>query len=449
MKTPNILLILADDVGTGDVPGYWGNHIVEMPNLMKLQSEGVTFMDAHSTPLCAPSRYMLLSGNYVHRGTNYIGSWSLRKQNNFRCKQKSLAHMLKRRAGYHTAAFGKWHLGAGLPPLLSTSGFDASISISLDRTKVNRTHLITGNSVDWSQPISDGPQDLGFDTSYVTMGGIQDPPYSFFLDGVLDHDLSDVVYWDVGDYPSVSGQWSKIKSSGEGSREWDSASYNMILVNKTLSFFEEHEHTRPNDPFFAYVALGQVHLPHSPPQYYLDGSPVAGEYENEHLDLLLEMDKVIGSLVSALEEKDLVNDTIIIFASDNGGLKTQHAGRVLRGFKSQIYEGGHRVPLVMRYDRMFPKNETRSSHFVGLNDLYATIAEIVGVKVPRRSAQDSISFASYIQSEENVQGLRKYLGTWAYKKNIIKGEAIRHGHLKLVRNYRKKIRMSSMIPAMI
>jgi Arylsulfatase A and related enzymes len=95
------------------------------------------------------------------------------------------------------------------------------------------------------------------------------------------------------------------------------------------------------------------------------------------------------------------------------------------------------VPLVMRYDRMFPKNETRSNHFVGLNDLYATVAEIVGVKIPRRSAQDSISFASYIQSEKNVQGLRQHLGTWAYKKDGIKGEAIRHGHLKLVRNFRK------------
>jgi hypothetical protein len=88
MKIPNILLILADDVGTGDVPGYWGNHIVEMPNLMKLQSQGVTFMDAHSTPLCAPSRYMLLSGNYVHRGTNYNGSWGLRKQTIFEINKK-------------------------------------------------------------------------------------------------------------------------------------------------------------------------------------------------------------------------------------------------------------------------------------------------------------------------------------------------------------------------
>jgi arylsulfatase A-like enzyme len=168
----------------------------------------------------------------------------------------------------------------------------------------------------------------------------------------------------------------------------------------------------------------------------LDGTPVAGEYENEHLDLLFEMDKVIGSLVSALEDKGLVNDTIIIFSSDNGGLNTDYPGnRVLRGFKGQIYEGGHRVPLVMRYDGVFPKNETRSNHFVGLNDLYATLAEFVGVDIPWRSAQDSVSFAKYIQSEDNVQDLRQYLGTWAYNKGVIIGEAIRRGDFKLVRNF--------------
>jgi arylsulfatase A-like enzyme len=100
MKIPNILLILADDVGTGDVPGYWGNHIVDMPNLMNLQAQGVTFLDAHSSPICAPSRYMLLSGNYPHRGMKYNGRWNLYEGgNNFRGRQKSLAETLKKRAG--------------------------------------------------------------------------------------------------------------------------------------------------------------------------------------------------------------------------------------------------------------------------------------------------------------------------------------------------------------
>ena len=107
-KKPNVLIILADDVGTEDVVGYWGNNIVDMPNLQKLQDKGVTFMDAHSSPKCAPSRYMLLSGNYHHRGTKVYGSWGFEdKQSQFRNRQRSIAHMLQS-IGYKTGMLGKW-----------------------------------------------------------------------------------------------------------------------------------------------------------------------------------------------------------------------------------------------------------------------------------------------------------------------------------------------------
>ena len=111
-KKPNVLIIFADDVGTGDVPGYWKNSsIVDMPNLQNLMKEGTTFTDAHSTPLCAPSRYMLLSGNYAHRGVAYSGLWSLNyKSNQFKKRQQSIAQVL-RDNGYDTGMFGKWHIG--------------------------------------------------------------------------------------------------------------------------------------------------------------------------------------------------------------------------------------------------------------------------------------------------------------------------------------------------
>jgi len=197
-------------------------------------------------------------------------------ENQFQYNQKGLAHILKIQAGYDPAMFGKWHLGGGVPP----------------PGVWNRTHVLRGSGSDWSNPIIDGPQDIGFDYSYMTTGGIQAPPYSFFRNGILDHDISDVEYWAIGDYNMTSGDVSKIIQDGEGFKYWDSTSYNMILVNETLSFLDRHMETRADDPFFAYMALGQVHVPHSPPKYYLDGTPIAGQYENEHLDLLLEMDKV-------------------------------------------------------------------------------------------------------------------------------------------------------------
>jgi len=116
-RKPKILIIMADDFGTGDVPAYWNSSIVDMPNLNRLGAKGVTFKDVHSTPLCAPSRFMLLSGLYAHRGQNPGGSWSLKQNSNqFRGKQQSIARMLKERANYHTFMAGKWHIGAKAPP---------------------------------------------------------------------------------------------------------------------------------------------------------------------------------------------------------------------------------------------------------------------------------------------------------------------------------------------
>ena len=110
-KKPNVLVIFADDVGTGDVPGYWDTNKVDMPHLTSLVEEGTTFTDAHSTPLCAPSRYMFLSGNYQHRGARFPSVWNLNyKTNQFKTGQMSIAEVL-RDSGYDTAMFGKWHLG--------------------------------------------------------------------------------------------------------------------------------------------------------------------------------------------------------------------------------------------------------------------------------------------------------------------------------------------------
>jgi hypothetical protein len=250
-RKPNVLLIMADDFGTGDVPAYWNSSIVDMPNLNRLGAKGVTFKDVHSTPLCAPSRYMLLSGLYAHRGVHKQGTWDITQNSNqFRGKQKSIAKVLKDGANYHTYMAGKWHLGAKVPP----------------NGSYNSTHLLTHPMHDWSQALIDGPPDIGFDSSFITTGGIQDSPYSFFKDGYLTTEQEDVVYWDTySEHDMPHGRSVIGKHGGEGSNDWDSTAYNMILVNETIAFVDNHLHDKPEDPFFAYVALGGVHIPHSPP----------------------------------------------------------------------------------------------------------------------------------------------------------------------------------------
>jgi arylsulfatase A len=126
VNNPNILLILADDVGTGDIPFYWNEKsLVQMPNLRRLASQGVKFTDAHSTPLCAPSRYMLLSGNYAQRGVFPMGSWNLnvKNENQFMSYQKSIAEVLKTDANYETAMFGKWHMGGKIFSVYLFAGY--------------------------------------------------------------------------------------------------------------------------------------------------------------------------------------------------------------------------------------------------------------------------------------------------------------------------------------
>jgi len=225
---------------------------------------------------------------------------------------------------------------------------------------------------------------------------------------------------------------------------WDSAAYNMIVVNETISFIDNHLENRADNPFFAYVALGAAHLPHSPPLTYLDGSRVKWKYQTRHLETLLEMDKAVGSLITKIEEEGLANNTVIIFTSDNGGLvesdlvSAHRTSGPMRGKKTDIWEGGHRIPLMIRYDGIFPQNEERN-HLVGLNDIYRTVMDIVGIdKIPYGSAQDSVSFANYIASGTNTNGLRQHIGTWAYdffaKMNA---QAVRHGNMKLIHNIEK------------
>ena len=165
-----------------------------------------------------------------------------------------------------------------------------------------------------------------------------------------------------------------------------------------------------------------------------------GTYATRHMDMLHELDKAVGSLVSAIEDRNLADNTIIIFTSDNGGIGTVHGSFAyghkpsgpLRGAKGQIYEGGHRVPMVVRYDNHFPVNERRD-HLVGLNDIYATLCELAGLTVPYGSAYDSISFADYLYSKDATANLRDSLGIW---KQRVAG-AVRFREMKYIEIYGK------------
>lgn len=397
INRPNILVILADDVGVGDISGYHASSMVDTVHInTRMINKGVKFTDFHSMQLCAPSRYAILSGRYTHRGTAEDGTWSIRGSSQFRDDQESLASVLAQN-GYRTAMFGKWHLGGKAPTVAGKN---------MDKT---RNKLIRSTNHDWSKKMIYGPSWLGFDTSYMTVAGIQSSPYTWFRDSRLNISVSDVQLVKTGrTHWSPFGSWSfqeVQESTAEIDPEFDITSYNQVLVNETASFID----SVAGKPFFAHVCLGSVHIPHYPPNYFGD-TRVKGTHATHHLDLLFEMDLVVGTLLDILESRKMMENTIVVFVSDNGGIRlSQHVGHQsngpLRGNKGSSFQGGHRVPMIMRWDGHIPPNEDRS-HLVSITDIYSTICDLVDVKVNPGQAPDSVSFAKYVVDRDDTERLR-------------------------------------------
>jgi len=191
-----------------------------------------------------------------------------------------------------------------------------------------------------------GPQDIGFDSSVITIHGLSGPPYSFFRNGLPEATSKNIKYWKSGKHRTPQGI-SIIRTSGDGDKGWDSTAYSMKLVDETTTFLDQHlAGPRAEDPFFAYIALGAVHTPYSPPNLFFGETRVKGRYPTTHMDMIFEVDLVMGSLMKALSDRGLLSDTLVIFASDNGGYDGAHSLKYghktsgpLKGRKGEIWEG--------------------------------------------------------------------------------------------------------------
>jgi arylsulfatase A-like enzyme len=385
---PNVLIILADDVGYGDIPANYAEALVPMPHVEKLAQQGVRFLDTHTTSaVCAPTRYSVLSGNYPWRGRRAYGTWHFNGGSQFKRGQVPLPRLLKE-AGYNTAMFGKVHLGANVHPAQPGNPFNE------DWTK-------DPSLFDFTKPMVGGPKDLGFDYSFTSPAGIQDKPYAWFENDLMVGDPETFVIWKAGNYPNDNG-FSKIskKHDGFGVPEWKSNNYAIDMMDKAYAFLDRHiadnKANGEERPFFMHYCTEAVHVPHSPPKQFF-GEPVLGETPSHHLDMLRELDLITGRLIAKLEKEGLLEDTIVIFTSDNGGLgdsdKLGHdASGGFRSNKGSIYEGGHRVPMIIRWPKGgVPQGQTYG-HLTGIQDLYRTVADITAVHVPEEQALDSISF---------------------------------------------------------
>lgn len=392
---PNVIVILADDIGLGDISHYRRIHsnniIVETPMLDKLAQEGMIFTDAHSpAALCAPSRYAILTGNHCYRSYAPWGVWGAYQPSPIESNQLTLGKLMQS-AGYKTAFFGKWGIGSDF------------------LRKDDNTQTYRGNrskpelDVDVTKIVGNGPKQHGFDYSLTFPAGIQDVPYAVYENDQwlpLKAD-SEIGYISQENMTKLGVKLDK--SEGLGDTNWDPHNMGPLIASKAVSYIEN---SQENNPFFMYYCSLAVHLPHTPSKK-LNGKSISGTTPTKHLDLVKELDEQLSMLIDALKKKGIYDNTLILFTSDNGGLmrkETLNSGHspsdIYRGGKNQAYEGGHRVPFIAWWPNNIKANSVSNEPVLGL-DIMASLAGLTDQKIETNQAMDSANLLPIFLGEKN------------------------------------------------
>ncbi|CAA6679379.1 MULTISPECIES: arylsulfatase [unclassified Lentimonas] len=397
-SSPNIVFMMADDLGIGDVGFYHRERtgaepVIPTPNLDRLYQEGMRFDTVHAEALCAPTRYTVMTGNYTFRCHLPWGVWGSAEKSAIQPGQKTIG-MIMQEAGYRTAFFGKWHLGGQW----YRQGTDAIYDGPAFGEEADQIDAARGI-------VSGGPGRLGFDYSLTLPGGIQGPPFAFFENDQwmkLAPD-SEMKPLDWKAMPKGSKLGTKGAGAKLGDTNYDSRLAGPMLVQSAINFIDREK----GKPFFMYFCSQAVHHPHSPPDTFR-GEPVKGQTHSEHGDMIVEFDLQVGALVQKLKDEGLWENTLFIVTSDNGGLALEEtdinghlSSNGLRAEKSSAYEGGHRVPFVATWPGKIEPG-SRSDQRVLVLDLMATLYDLTGRSIPEDQARDSFSYLPLLLGEENA-----------------------------------------------
>lgn len=317
-KRPNIVFVMADDLGLGDV-SFHARHIqkkkplFETPTLDDLASQGIWFTDGHSaTSLCAPTRYAVMSGNNNYRSYQPVGVWSMFGKSAFAQGHATLGTVV-REAGYRTGFIGKWHLGGDFRVRHGKAIYRGSEKGDLS------------DKVDLTQMIGGGPKSCGFDYDYTTPCGIQGPNYLLYENGEwapIDEE-SEIVHLNQQTIKNPMDLGSK--GDGMGDSHWDAKRLGKLLSAKAVSFINANSNR--DEPFFLYYCSPMVHRPHVPPHEF-DGKKIRGETPTPHLDMVLDLDMQVKRIVDALKSNGEYQNTLFVLSSDNGGLQDGPASQV-------------------------------------------------------------------------------------------------------------------------
>ncbi len=403
---PNIVYILADDLGYGDVSAYNERGRLRTPHIDQLASEGVRFTDAHtSSAVCTPTRYGILTGRYNWRSTLKSSVLSGYSRALIAPERLTVAELLQQN-GYHTAFVGKWHLG-----------WDWAFVGDSD----NQDQLSSNPAVDFRQPIRNGPAEQGFTYSYGFSGSLDMPPYVY-----VENRQPTRVPTDSTVSVDDKGFWRR----GPTGSDFVHATVLPHLTKKAIRYIEQR--AAEATPFFLYFALPAPHTPILPTTEFMGRSNT-----NFYGDFVLQVDDVVGQVMAALKKQGIADNTLLIFTSDNGCSPKANFEELAevghdpsggyRGHKADIYEGGHRVPFVARWPHRAKRGRV-SDEVICTTDLMATVAEITGANLPEDAGEDSFSFLPVLTGEAYASPLRE-----ATVHHSIGGRfAIRQGDWKLI-----------------
>jgi arylsulfatase A len=406
-ENPNIVLVLADDMGYGDVSAYNPESKIPTPNIDRLASGGMIFTDGHSSSgVCSPTRYSVLTGRYHWRTrlqSGVLGGFSLPLVTPDRL---TVAGLLGDH-GYHSACIGKWHLGMKWP-LKDGAVADDAGDFSTPFEDVDR--------VDYTAPIQGGPVDVGFDHFYGISASLDMFPYVWINDRL----------------PTEAGTETKaFHRPGPAGKDFEAIDVQPGITTRTVEYIGERAaDARDGRPFFAYVPLASPHTPIVPTPEFQGESGI-----NPYADFILQIDRDMGLILDAIEEHGLTENTLVIFTTDNGcspqanfpelHAAGHHPSYIYRGHKADLYEGGIRVPFLVRWPAKVEAGSV-SDQLVGQFDFLATFAEIVGAEVPKGAGEDSVSFLPALLGKDDGP-----IRTSLISQSINGSFAIRDGQWKL------------------
>ncbi|MCH2132516.1 MAG: arylsulfatase [Phycisphaerales bacterium] len=363
---PNIVIVFADDLGIGDVTCMNSNSKIPTPRMDQVAASGMRFTDAHSpAAVCTPSRYALLTGRYPWRSS--LKRWVLGGSSPALLEpdRPTMASLLADQ-GYQTSCIGKWHLGLG-----------------------------TQDPVDWEAPLRPGPQDAGFDEFYGISASLDMPPYVFIENDRPVAELTGQVDKSGHRRQGGGGFWR----AGRASEDFE---FDQVLPRITSRAEETIKRFAADDrPFLVYVPLTAPHTPWVPTTAF-DGRTSIGHYG----DFTAQVDDTVGRIVDALDEAGALGNTLLIVTSDNGSHwpdadieKWKHDGNMgYRGQKADIWEGGHRIPLLVSWPGVIEPGST-CDKTICLTDLFATCVTAGGGQWDTNAGEDSVDLGPLLRNE--------------------------------------------------